>query len=120
MRLPPGPHSYKFIVDGQQIPDPENPEQADDGKGGKNTIAHVGTWDRGRAPVVYAESANNEQMTFRLIPEDSSIVQIFTVLQLPGGDSRIAQHHREENVVTVDAATMPEGIMDTSRRSRCP
>lgn len=109
VRLPPGPHFYKFIVDGQQIPDPENPEQADDGKGGKNAIARVGTWDRGRAPVVYAESANNEQMAFRLIPGDSNIVQISTVLQLPGGDSRIVQHHREENIVTVDTTAMPEG-----------
>jgi hypothetical protein len=34
-----GPHQYKFIIDGTQwIVDPTNPDQIDDGFGGKNSL----------------------------------------------------------------------------------
>jgi len=37
--FPPGMHQYKFIVDGTQwIADPTNPNQIDDGFGGKNSV----------------------------------------------------------------------------------
>jgi hypothetical protein len=42
VHLLPGRHQYKFIVDGKLIPDPENPDQIDDGKGGKNSVFVVG------------------------------------------------------------------------------
>lgn len=34
----PGMHQYKYIVDGSWIPDPTNPDQVDDGFGGKNSV----------------------------------------------------------------------------------
>jgi serine/threonine protein kinase len=37
-----GRHVYKFVVDGRWIPDPDNPETADDGYGGKNSVAVAG------------------------------------------------------------------------------
>jgi hypothetical protein len=33
-----GAHQYKFIVDGTWIVDPSNPDQMDDGFGGKNSV----------------------------------------------------------------------------------
>jgi len=33
-----GEHQYKYIVDGNWIVDPTNPDQADDGFGGKNSV----------------------------------------------------------------------------------
>ncbi|MBA3463069.1 MAG: hypothetical protein H0T46_24140 [Deltaproteobacteria bacterium] len=33
-----GMHQYKYIVDGSWIPDPTNPNQIDDGFGGKNSV----------------------------------------------------------------------------------
>lgn len=41
--LPPGPHQYKFVVDGgnQWLKDPMNPNTADDGFGGQNSVLVV-------------------------------------------------------------------------------
>jgi 1,4-alpha-glucan branching enzyme len=40
--LMPGDYLYKFVVDGDEwLPDPENPEQADDGYDGFNSVLHV-------------------------------------------------------------------------------
>jgi hypothetical protein len=41
--LPPGPHQYKFVVDGgnQWIKDTMNPNTADDGFGGQNSVLVV-------------------------------------------------------------------------------
>jgi len=39
--LKPGSYQYKFVVDGQWLPDPNNPETTDDGYGGKNSVLVV-------------------------------------------------------------------------------
>jgi cyclomaltodextrinase len=39
--LAPGRYPYKFVVDGQWFPDPNNPEGADDGFGGQNSVLTV-------------------------------------------------------------------------------
>jgi hypothetical protein len=36
--FPAGEHQYKYIVDADWIVDPTNPDQADDGFGGKNSV----------------------------------------------------------------------------------
>jgi len=40
-QLPEGDVLYKFIVDGEWMADPGNPDTADDGYGGTNSVAHV-------------------------------------------------------------------------------
>jgi len=40
-KLPAGVYHYKFVVDGQWLPDPNNPETTDDGYGGKNSVLVV-------------------------------------------------------------------------------
>lgn len=39
--LAPGKHEYKFIVDGRWIADPTNPDKADDGHGGYNSVITI-------------------------------------------------------------------------------
>jgi Glycogen recognition site of AMP-activated protein kinase len=39
--LAPGSYQYKFIVDGTWTPDPDNPNQTDDGYGGSNSVIQV-------------------------------------------------------------------------------
>jgi hypothetical protein len=41
LALPPGRHEYKFVVDGQWIPDPNAPEQAFNGHGTLNSVVEV-------------------------------------------------------------------------------
>lgn len=38
IKLPPGEYIYKFVVDGNWIPDPKNPAQVEDGFGGINSL----------------------------------------------------------------------------------
>jgi 1,4-alpha-glucan branching enzyme len=41
VELPEGDQLYKFVVDGNWMEDPDNPESVDDGYGGKNSVARV-------------------------------------------------------------------------------
>jgi hypothetical protein len=41
IELPPGRHTYKYIVDGQWVPDPANPNAEPDGLGGVNSVREV-------------------------------------------------------------------------------
>jgi hypothetical protein len=42
LALPPGRHQYKFVVDGQWMPDPNASEQVADGYGAVNSVIKVG------------------------------------------------------------------------------
>ena len=42
--LKPGAYAYKYIIDGQWIPDPANQECVDDHCGGKNSIINIKSW----------------------------------------------------------------------------
>lgn len=50
LNLNPGEYKYKFVVDGNWITDPSNPNQADDGYGGKNSVVKVPV--RIQSPVI--------------------------------------------------------------------
>lgn len=41
LKLGPGTHQYKFVVDNDWKPDPDNPDTVDDGYGGKNSVRRV-------------------------------------------------------------------------------
>ncbi|MCD6423078.1 MAG: glycogen-binding domain-containing protein [Elusimicrobia bacterium] len=41
LSLSPGTYQYKFVVDGNWVPDPNNPNTADDGFGGVNSVVVV-------------------------------------------------------------------------------
>lgn len=41
LRLPPGTYQYKYVVDGNWTPDPNNPNTAPDGFGGVNSVIEV-------------------------------------------------------------------------------
>jgi 1,4-alpha-glucan branching enzyme len=42
VQLAGGRHQYSFVVDDKWIPDPENPNQVDNGHGGKNSVMVIG------------------------------------------------------------------------------
>jgi DNA-directed RNA polymerase subunit RPC12/RpoP len=42
LQLPAGRYPYKFVVDGMWVPDPENPNQADNYSGGKDSVVVIG------------------------------------------------------------------------------
>jgi cyclomaltodextrinase / maltogenic alpha-amylase / neopullulanase len=42
INIEPGIHTYKFVVDGKWIPDPENPQKKDDGHQGFNSVIDLG------------------------------------------------------------------------------
>ncbi|MBU3664624.1 MAG: hypothetical protein FGM15_01920 [Chthoniobacterales bacterium] len=107
--MSPGAQQYKFVVDGEWTLDPENPEQADDGSGGRNSVARVAATDRGKPPVVFARSAESGKVVFRAVRGGSGIVQASTVLQLPDGNSRPVPHEISGEDVVVDAAGAPPG-----------
>ncbi len=104
-----GSHEYKLVLDGEWVLDPANPERLDDGTGNENSLARVGLSDRGEPPVVIAEEAGDGRAVFRLSSGGSPIEQISAVLQLADGTSRVIEHTREGDLVTVGEVGAPEG-----------
>jgi len=51
IKLPAGSHQYKFVADGAWMADPANPETADDGVGGVNSVVIVGAGAGSAAPA---------------------------------------------------------------------
>jgi cyclomaltodextrinase / maltogenic alpha-amylase / neopullulanase len=109
VRLPPGSHPYRLVVDGKSVADPANPEKITDGAGHENSLARVGSTGRSAPPVVYAAEAADGRCVFRIVPGGAAIVQVSSVLQLPGGDSRLTGYEREGDTVTVEVPDAPEG-----------
>lgn len=70
--LAPGTHQYKFIVDGSWIPDPGNPDQVDDGYGGKNSVLTIQCGARLRV-VSYQNDAASLDAVLALEPEELSL-----------------------------------------------
>ncbi len=108
VRLPAGSHPYKLVVDGQWTLDPDNPEQVDDG-GTVNSVVRVAGGDRGRAPVVFARSMEDDALVFVVVPGDSGVKQVSTVLQLPDGNSRLIGHEILGNKIRVETPDVPAG-----------
>jgi cyclomaltodextrinase len=104
-----GVHPYKLMVDGEWILDPANPEKQDDGTGNENSVARVGASDRGARPAVFAAESAAGLSTFRLVRGGSDIVQVSAVLQLPDGTSRLIEHQREGDLITVEVPDAPVG-----------
>lgn len=105
----PGVHPYKLVVDDAWILDPANPEKQDDGTGNENSLARVGSSDRGAPPVVFAREAEGGRCVFRVVSGGAAIAQVSAVLQRPDGTSRALDHEREGDLITVQAADAPEG-----------
>jgi glycosidase len=109
VRVPAGSHPYKLVVDGEWALDQANPEKLDDGTGNVNSVARVGASDRGRPPVVFAREAGEGKAAFRIVGGGAEITQVSAVVQLPDGNSRIAEHELAGDTVTVDTTGLPEG-----------
>ena len=109
VRLPPGSHPYKLVIDGQWMLDPANPEKLDDSTGNENSVARIVTIDRGRPPVVYAGETGEGKTVFRIVTGGSDITQVSAVVQMPDGTSRVAEQELSGDTVTVLTADWPAG-----------
>ena len=109
VRLPAGSHPYKLVVDGKWMLDPGNPEKLDDGTGNENSIARVGTPDRGKPPVVFARESDGNRAVFHVVKGGTEVVQVSSVLQLPEGSSKSVPNTRSGDELTVDTSGAPAG-----------
>jgi glycosidase len=85
--LPPGPQSYKLVIDGDWRLDPANSLTRSDGVGQKNSLVQVP--DRDSSPTfLYAESHKPALLTFLSAPAGWKASSISSIAQLPDGTSR--------------------------------
>ncbi len=108
---PPGTHQYKFIVDGSWIPDPNNPNQVDDGYGGKNSVLVIQCGAKLRV-VSYQNDAVSLRAVLALEPEEltldpASVRASLDFADLPGSAVSVSG-----DTVTVQANGLARGIHD--------
>jgi len=86
--LPPGPQSYKLVIDGDWRLDPANSLTRSDGVGQKNSLIQVP--DRDSSPAfLYAESHKPALLTFLSAPANWKSSSFSCVAELPNGTSRL-------------------------------
>ena len=84
-----GTYMYKFVVDGNWLQDPANPDSADDGFGGKNSLLTVGEGAPGiAAPATPAPAAGggDVQVTFSFTPVISGVSNVSVAGSFNGWD----------------------------------
>jgi glycosidase len=104
----PGTYQYKFLVDGEWILDPANPEKISDNFGGFNSVVKVGSTGGG-APFIFADKLAGGELAVALITNGSPVNRVSAVAELPDGTSSALAAKIENNRVTVPAAGLPTG-----------
>lgn len=67
--LQPGEYQYKFVVDGDKwVTDPNNPNKADDGYGGQNSVINVGKSQAIQKPQATQKDVETRKVTFTYEP----------------------------------------------------
>ena len=105
--LPPGPQSYKLVIDGDWRLDPANSLTRSDGVGQKNSLVQVP--DRDSSPTfLYAESHKPALLTFLSAPANWKSSSFSCVAELPNGTSRlIPATHPQPGRWEIDTSSLP-------------
>jgi glycosidase len=105
--LPPGPQSYKLVIDGDWRLDPANSLTRSDGVGQKNSLVQVP--DRDSSPTfLYAESHKPALLTFLSAPANWKSSSFSCVAELPNGTSRqIPATHPAPGRWEIDTSSLP-------------
>ncbi|NMB75728.1 MAG: hypothetical protein GYA21_11445 [Myxococcales bacterium] len=107
----PGTHQYKFIVDGSWIPDPNNPDQVDDGYGGKNSVLVIQCGAKLRV-VSHQNDATSLGAVLALEPEELSLDPASVRASLDFADLPGAAVSVSGDTITVQASGLARGIHD--------
>ncbi|OGH58105.1 MAG: hypothetical protein A3G34_16505 [Candidatus Lindowbacteria bacterium RIFCSPLOWO2_12_FULL_62_27] len=107
--LEPGAYTYKFVVDGNWIPDPSNPDSTPDGFGGFNSIITLEGAGTGRNPHAYADRQTRSDIEVALVPGDEPIRDVSVVLQTREGSSRPVAFERLSDRVRISRKGAPAG-----------
>lgn len=120
--LDPGVHLYKFVADGNWLPDPENPDTTPDGFGGFNSTIRIEGADAGKAPYIYADHETETDIEIAILDGDESIRDVSVVIQAPSGLNFIGTHERIGNRIRVHREGTPKGswirVIVADRRGR--
>ncbi len=86
--LEPGEYVYKFVVDGDYIPDPDNSFQTSDSFA--NSILRIDGIKSGKAPELFAESRDKDNGVLRVVLGDAPLKNVIAVAQhLNGATARL-------------------------------
>ena len=104
-KLPAGVYHYKFVVDGNWLPDPDNPARTPDGFGGFNSVLRVGQEMSGNW-ILLASTGASRQLYFSGKAMPSEIV-IFV------GDRPLAKDHyrSRDNYLWLDLGELSEDTL---------
>ena len=97
-RLSPGAHPYLFVADGEEMPDPTNPEKLDNGAGKMNSVVYIG--NETTLPFLTTGQIKNGSFTLK---SDQVLDSLFIYLNNQLLDSKFI--NKEKNNITV---TLPE------------
>lgn len=104
--LEPGSYTYKLVVDGKWIADPENSLTSPDGIGAYNSLLTVGASGKGDGLAIFAAHLSDETLT---IGSTGKIAAHSVVAQLPDGRTKRLAANVTERGLTCAVAGLPAG-----------
>lgn len=101
--LDPGSHTYKFVVDGEWIPDPGNPNVSKDQF--RNSLLPVSAGPARPRPYLFPERRGAGELVFRAGAQDGApLNKISALIQRPDGSNRKAAFKLERDLLSVDTS----------------
>jgi cyclomaltodextrinase / maltogenic alpha-amylase / neopullulanase len=100
-----GSYTYKFVVDGKWIADPENPLTSPDGIGAYNSLLTVGG-GKGDGLAIFAAHMSDEALT---IGATGKIAAHSAIAQLPDGTAKPIAAKVTDDGLTCPVAGLPAG-----------
>jgi len=117
VHLEPGKHIYKFVVDGQWLPDPANPDKEDDGYGSFNSVLNVEECGQGGSLYLQSHKTDQGNKSFQAVfatdgdePIDANALKV-TLDWEPVPDSAV-QVSGDGKSVEINVDGLSKGIHD--------
>lgn len=99
--LDPGNHVYKFVVDGEWMPDPGNPDLSKDQF--RNSLLTIEAGPDRPRPYLFPESRAKDKLVFRAGAQNGKpLKKVSALIQRPDGSNRKAAFTAEKDLLTVD------------------
>jgi glycosidase len=103
--LEPGEYVYKFVVDGDYVPDPDNPLQTSDSFA--NSVLRIAGVKKSKEIQLFAHSRENAEAVLRVVPGDAALRNLVAVAQHSNGSTTLLETKRRGDEVRVNLKGVP-------------
>ena len=96
LELYPGKYQYQLVLDGEWMPDPNNPERADNNMGGTNSVLTIGEKPDDLTPKIYTWKFAENSITLGVENNAKKVIVFWQNYRLPENKIKF-----KDNIITI-------------------